>query len=636
MHVLGAALAVSLLLAVGSPSAAEMPDEVREKLDSHLQRALGQARSGDWLAVGVTLRGDDLAQKGAARRAEIAARQNRVVGRMPGADLRVRHRYRMIPGVAGWARPGAVEALARHPVVRSVYLDRRARPALAQGVPLVGADDSHALGVTGAGVNVAVLDSGIDAGHPDLADDLVAEQCFCSDPHPSPVIGVPCCPNNQDTQSGPGAAADDTGHGSAVAGIITSAGGSAPLGVAPDAGIVAIKVSGPDGAMFSDIAAGLDWALDERNAFADPIRVVNLSLSDGGEYNDATASPCQGTNTANAIEALHGFGIPTFVSSGNEGFDDGISFPACNAKAISVGGVYDTFFASVSWCGATCSTTLCTDTGVAPDDFVCHTNSDELLDLVAPDYATSTTAMGGGTLNSFGGTSASSPYAAAQAALLFEADPSLDADGALGLLASSGASVTNPDNGLSFPRSDAGEVVAALVAVCGNAVLEPGEDCDDGGNVGGDCCAADCSFEGSGSACDDGDACTTADACDGAGACLGGAPLPCSDGDVCTDDACSPASGCVFTPNTAPCDDGDACTTADACDGAGACLGGAPPVCDDADPCTAESCDSNEGCVFTPIPGCGAAVPAAPGAGLLLLTGLLAAAGALLAGTRLR
>ncbi len=637
MHGLAAAAAVSLLLAVAVPVGAA-PDAAPARVHPRLQGALEAAGPSQWVRIGVSLRGDDLPAPGAARRARVAERQQRVLDSLPPGSFRPTRSYRMLAGFAGWARRAAIDGLARHPEVRLVYVDAIARPTLAQGVAQVGADQAHALGVTGAGVNVAVLDSGLDSDHPDLADDLVAEQCFCADSHPSPMIGNSCCPNGQDTMSGPGSAQDGTGHGTSVSGIISSAGAVAPRGVAPDAGIVAVKVSGPGGALFSDIAAGLDWVLDHRNAFADPIRVVNLSLGDGAPYDDQSDPICSNSNTANAIEALHAVGIAVFASSGNEGFDDGISFPACSQDAISVGGVYDAFFSSISWCGnAQCTTTLCTDTGVAPDRFVCHSNSGELLDLVAPDYQTRTTGLGGGVQTSFAGTSASSAYAAAQAALLLEADPGLTPDQVLASLRSSGVTVTNPDNGLAFPRSDAGELVAGMVAVCGNGVLEPGEDCDDGGVAGGDCCAADCSFEGAGSGCDDANACTGADACDGAGACAGGPPPPCDDANACTDDSCDPGSGCSFLPNTDPCDDGDACTTADRC-AAGACAGGPPPDCSDGDPCTAESCDALAGCVHTPVfPVCSVSeVPALPGAGLVLLAGLLTASGILLAERRLR
>jgi cysteine-rich repeat protein len=100
-------------------------------------------------------------------------------------------------------------------------------------------------------------------------------------------------------------------------------------------------------------------------------------------------------------------------------------------------------------------------------------------------------------------------------------------------------------------------------AVCGNSVLEAGEDCDDGNTAGGDCCTPTCAFEFSGSSCNDADACTAGDSCDGAGTCQAGSPLVCDDTNACTDDSCNTASGCVFTNNTAACDDGSACTTCD-------------------------------------------------------------------------
>jgi hypothetical protein len=71
----------------------------------------------------------------------------------------------------------------------------------------------------------------------------------------------------------------------------------------------------------------------------------------------------------------------------NEGFDNGIAAPACTPEAISVGGVYDEDVGSTSWCGPQgCPSILCTDNPTAADLFVCHTNSDELLDILAPQW----------------------------------------------------------------------------------------------------------------------------------------------------------------------------------------------------------------------------------------------------------
>jgi len=84
---------------------------------------------------------------------------------------------------------------------------------------------------------------------------------------------------------------------------------------------------------------------------------------------------------------------------------------------------------------------------------------------------------------------------------------------------------------------------SAVGQVCGNSVLETGEDCDDGNIVDGDCCSSSCSFEvGS---CDDGNACSVGDTCDGAGTCVPGLAPDCDDGNLCTVDSCDSAMGCV-------------------------------------------------------------------------------------------
>ena len=82
---------------------------------------------------------------------------------------------------------------------------------------------------------------------------------------------------------------------------------------------------------------------------------------------------------------------------------------------------------------------------------------------------------------------------------------------------------------------------------CGDGIVSPGEDCDDGGTVDGDCCSSTCSFEASGSSCDDATVCTDVDECDGAGTCAG-TPIVCDDFDACTADGCDAVTGCFFTP----------------------------------------------------------------------------------------
>jgi len=200
--------------------------------------------------------------------------------------------------------------------------------------------------------------------------------------------------------------------------------------------------------------------------------------------------------------------------------------------------------------------------------------------------------------------------------------------------------------GAKFGEGSGGLAVGAL---CGNGVVDPGEECDDGNTVSGDCCSAACFFEQGGCACNDanvctddgtcngtgtcqvvgfnanpcqdGNACTAGDTC-ATGTCVGGAPLDCDDHNLCTTDSCDPALGCVHTaarscddgnvcttdscdpatgdctmaPNTAACEDGNPCTAHDTC-ADGACHGGPPLACDDGNACTTDSCDPAVGCV---------------------------------------
>lgn len=556
-----------------------------------LQDALVRPIPSEGIRISVVLREPDAATPRTQRRDRIGVRQAAVLARMNRGRFTLGRRYRWLSGFSGWADAEAIEALMSDADVVLIDVDRIAYATLTQGAALVGATSVQSLGVTGNGVTVALLDTGIDTDHPDLSSSLVAEACFCDD-----AFGpFGCCPNGRDTQSGAGSAEDDEGHGSATAGVIVSS-RTSNKGVAPEASIVALKVLGSSGSgNFSDVADALDWVIDNRLSYG--IKIVSLSLGDGLEYNSAAGSPCTGSNTADAMAQLKSQGVSVFVSSGNGGFDNGISFPACVPDAFSVGGVYDASFGEVSWCGETCSEILCVDQSAGTDTFVCHTNSGSLLDILAPDYRTTVPALGGGTVN-VGGTSIASPYAAAQAALLLDLDATLTPDQILSWLETSAPMVTNPDNGMSFPRARVDLAVALLLAVCGNAVVEAGEDCDDGNTTSGDCCDGGCQFEAPGSSCDDSDLCTLTDGCDGAGGCVGTGSLTCDDSDVCTDDSCIPASGCQFTANTAACDDLDACTSGDICSG-GMCMSGMPVACDDSNLCTNDSCNPASGCQFT-------------------------------------
>jgi cysteine-rich repeat protein len=155
-----------------------------------------------------------------------------------------------------------------------------------------------------------------------------------------------------------------------------------------------------------------------------------------------------------------------------------------------------------------------------------------------------------------------------------------------------------PDGTVCNEANDTCEVAAD----CGNGILEPGEECDDGNTLDGDCCSANCTFEPAGSSCEDGEFCNGEELCDGAGTCLPGQPVDCDDGVGCTVDSCDEAAdACANAPDDGLCDDGQFCNGMETCDLVNGCEPGVPVDCDDGVGCTDDSCDeANDQCVNSP------------------------------------
>jgi len=139
-------------------------------------------------------------------------------------------------------------------------------------------------------------------------------------------------------------------------------------------------------------------------------------------------------------------------------------------------------------------------------------------------------------------------------------------------------------------------VMPVAGGVCGDGNVDAGESCDDGNTVDGDCCSATCSFETSGSSCEDGDLCSEFDTCDGAGTCNAGSAVVCDDGLFCNGaETCDSGLGCQagIAPVAAPvADDGVACTN-DSCDEVGDVIVNAP---DDLQCDNGLFCDGSETC----------------------------------------
>jgi serine protease AprX len=169
--------------------------------------------------------------------------------------------------------------------------------------------------LTGSKVSVAVIDSGIDATHPDLAGHVVA-------------VNV-----NANTAT----AADGYGHGTHVAGVIAGHDPSGQyLGIAPNATVISVKVTDDNGSAFeSDVLRGLDWV--NQNAGAYHIGAVNLSLTTSIPESYAV-SPVDA-----AVEFLVHQNVTVVAAAGNLGnAEDAVWYaPANDPLAITVGCIDD-------------------------------------------------------------------------------------------------------------------------------------------------------------------------------------------------------------------------------------------------------------------------------------------------------
>jgi subtilisin family serine protease len=145
-----------------------------------------------------------------------------------------------------------------------VWLDGVAYPLLDQSVPQIGTPTAWQLGLTGKGVTVALLDTGVKLDHPDLVGRIAEAKDFTG---------------TQPTAS------DDVGHGTHCAGIIAGSGAASHgkyKGVAPEATLIEGKVCGTNSCSESAIIAGMEWA-------APKARIVSMSLGSDDASNGADA-----------------------------------------------------------------------------------------------------------------------------------------------------------------------------------------------------------------------------------------------------------------------------------------------------------------------------------------------------------
>ena len=305
-----------------------------------------------------------------------------------------------------------VAKLQNNPHFKFAELDKRVRLTATTNDPYLGSEwHINKMGATtawdqaqGSGITIAILDSGIDASHPDLAGKIVP--------------GYNVYDNNTNT-------AEVCGHGTKVAGAAAAASnnGVGVAGVAGQAKILPVRITDLECyAYFSTTANGIIYAADHG------ARVVNVS------YGYTPLS----TAAQSAANYLRSKGGLLFVSTGNNAIDENIA-PTNTMISVSSTDSADNLSSFSSW-----------------GDFTV---------LSAPGSGIYTTVAGGG-YGGVNGTSFSSPIAAATAALVMSANPSLSADQVQNILFTTAVDLgaAGRDNKFGYGRVDAAAAVAAAKA----------------------------------------------------------------------------------------------------------------------------------------------------------------------------
>ncbi|MBM3188880.1 MAG: S8 family peptidase [Chloroflexi bacterium] len=304
--------------------------------------------------------------------------------REPLAGVQQSYHYRLRPFVHFYATPEGIRRLAEDEQVVCIYEDLPVHAFLDVSVPRIQVPALWDAGLTGEGVRIAIVDTGIDPTHPDFRGRVAETTDF--------------------TGEGP---IDRHGHGTHCASVAAGSGaasGGKYRGVAPQAAIYAAKVLRADGeGMMSDVMAGIEWAVDRG------VQVIGLSLGGSGpsDGTDALSEMCDAATEA---------GVTLCVAAGNDGpAAYTIGPPGAARQVITVGATDDSdrvgYFSSR---GPTLDGRVKPDIVLPGVDIVAARAVGTNMGTMVNDYYTGAT-----------GTSMAAPHAAGVCALLLQAEPGL-------------------------------------------------------------------------------------------------------------------------------------------------------------------------------------------------------------------
>lgn len=417
------------------------------------------------------------------QRDEIATAQQRFIEQFDSTKAKP---FSNIPFITVKVDEAGLEKLLQLPEVLTIERIQRYTTMLPESLPIIGADTAYESNLRGSDWNVVVIDTGVDKNHSFLQDKVVYEACF------SGIAGFDVqnslCPNGEsiDLSNNSGQACDINispicAHGTHVAGIVaghvtvpgvfTGNEQQAGLqGVAPSSGIVSVQVAtatGPNcdpnfqsclGAYDEDIIRALNHIYDVVR-FEHPISAVNMSIGKGRYYDY-----CDDSNYAMtaAIENLRSVGISTIVASGNNGFTDSISMPACISSAIAVGATWDmnTFGPTDHPCPY-----YWNDSSGEVDKVTCYSNQSSSFDMLLAPGSLITSAVLNNQFESWHGTSMAAPHVAGCFSLIKEIRPAASTSEIMGALKGTGTYIQDwrtPTN--TLPRINCFSAAMAVAA----------------------------------------------------------------------------------------------------------------------------------------------------------------------------